>query len=265
MFSTVDVLDTGRSNRVGFVFFDRARKQITGAQTALYYSHPDGRGLRGPYPARSEALSVKPQFESKTSAVDPDAAKAVYVSDVPFRRTGNQTAVALARLDGRLVRSQLVTLQVGHYKQGPPEVGERVPKIHTPTVSEVGGDVAKIDTRVPPAPQLHQVDFADVVGRKPVVITFATPQLCQSRVCGPVVDIVAQLQAKYGKQVAFIHQEIYNDNQIKKGYRPQIRAFRLPNEPWTFVIDKSGRVATRFQSAVSAGELDRAIAKVLPN
>jgi glutathione peroxidase-family protein len=122
--------------------------------------------------------------------------------------------------------------------------------------------VAKIDTRTPPAPQLLRTDFADVVGRKPVVITFATPQLCQSRVCGPVVDIVAQTQAKYGDKVAFIHQEVYADNDPNKGVRPQLTAFHLRSEPWTFVIDRQGRVATRFEGAFSSGELERAVAKV---
>ena len=37
-------------------------------------------------------------------------------------------------------------------------------------------------------PDTVQDDFADVLGTKPVVIVFATPALCQSRVCGPVVD-----------------------------------------------------------------------------
>ena len=44
---------------------------------------------------------------------------------------------------------------------------------------------AKIDTRDPPS-DMHEVDFADVVGKKPVALLFATPQLCASRVCGPV-------------------------------------------------------------------------------
>ena len=61
-----------------------------------------------------------------------------------------------------------------------------------------------------------------MLGKKPVVLTFATPQLCQSRVCGPVVDVVEQVKATATKGVAFIHQEIYKDNDINKGFRPQV-------------------------------------------
>jgi hypothetical protein len=41
-----------------------------------------------------------------------------------------------------------------------------------------------------------------------------------------------------------------------------VAAWRLQTEPWTFVITRSGRIAARFEGAFSAGELERAIAKV---
>src|SRR5262249_61406169 len=104
------------------------------------------------------------------------------------------------------------------------------------------GAAPALDPRRPEAKDLLQDDPADVLGKKPVVITFATPQLCQSRVCGPVVDIVEQVKAAAPKDVAFIHQEIYKDNQINKGVRPQVAAGRLASEPWTFVIDTNGKI-----------------------
>src|SRR5919206_5229825 len=55
---SVQVLDTG-TQRVGFALFDKARKQITGAKVAVYVGRQDGRGARGPFPARSESLAVK--------------------------------------------------------------------------------------------------------------------------------------------------------------------------------------------------------------
>ena len=57
--------------------------------------------------------------------------------------------------------------------------------------------------------------------------------------------------------------EIYNDNEVAKGYRPQVAAFRLPSEPWVFTIDKNGKVAARMEGAFSAAELERAIKKAL--
>ncbi len=76
------------------------------------------------------------------------------------------------------------------------------------------------------------------MGKKPVILLFATPALCQTRVCGPVVDVAEQVKAKRGKDAEFIQMEIFRDNDIKKGYRPQVRAYNLPTEPWVFAIDK---------------------------
>jgi hypothetical protein len=259
--SSVSVLDKGR-NRVGFALFDTAGKQLSGAAVALYAGKMDGSDARGPYVARSESLQVAPQFESKQTSTDPNAARGVYVADLPFPRNGEYAVVAIAKLDGRLVASSPSGMKVGSKGAVPPGPGDKAPLIHTLTPADVAGDVSKIDTRVPPAPSLLKDDFAGVVGKKPVVLTFATPQLCQSRVCGPVVDVVAEVQAKVGDRVSFIHQEIYQDNDVSKGLRPQLAPYHLRTEPWTFVIDRKGVISTRFEGAFSAGELERAVAKV---
>ncbi|MEN3279824.1 MAG: hypothetical protein V7607_964 [Solirubrobacteraceae bacterium] len=258
---SVSLLHKGR-NRFGFALFDTAKKQITGAQVALYTARNDGTGVHGPYVARSESLAVKPQFQSQTTAADPDAAKFVYVADVPFKRNGKQAVIAMAKLDGRLVVTNGYSLDVTRPGSGPPEVGDRAVDVHTQTVTDVGGDASQIDTRRPEAKDLLQDDLADVLGKRPVVITFATPLLCQSRVCGPVVDIVEQVKANAPKSVAFIHQEIYANNKVSDGLRPQVTKWGLRSEPWTFVIDRKGRVSTRFEGAFSPGELQRAVAKV---
>ena len=84
-------------NRFGFALFDTARKQITGAEVALYTAAPTAPASAGPYVARSESLEVKPQFQSADGGQDPNAAKCVYVADVPFKRNGKQAVVAIAQ------------------------------------------------------------------------------------------------------------------------------------------------------------------------
>lgn len=258
---SVSVLNPG-TDRVAFALFDDARKQLGNAAVAVYTANTDGSGVRGPFVARSESLAVKPQFESRTTAQDPDAAKSVYVADVPLPRKGKQVLLAVAKLDGRMVTTTATTIQVGPKGAQPPRVGERAPRVHTPTLASVGGDASKISTRVPPAEDLLRTDLYDVLGKKPVVLVMATPQLCQSRVCGPVVDVAEQVKAAVGDDVAFIHQEIYRDNDVSKGFMPQVAAYRLPTEPWIFVIGRDGRVAARFEGALSVGELQRAVAAV---
>jgi hypothetical protein len=258
---SMSVLGKGR-NRVGFALLDTASKQLTGASVALYVGEPDGSRARGPYVARSETLAVRPQFRSRQTAEDQDAARSVYVAEVPFARHGEVAMVAVAKLDGRLIATKLRAMRVGRRGARVPDVGERAPVIHTDTRADVAGDLTKIDTRRPPLPEMHEVDAADVLGREPVVLVFATPQLCASRVCGPVVDVAAEVQAELGDRVHVVHQEIYNDNDRARGFRPQVKAYRLPSEPWTFVVDRGGRVAARFEGALSVGELRRAVQRV---
>jgi hypothetical protein len=259
---SVLVLTTGQ-NRFGFGLFERDRSQIADAPAVVYVAPVGGGPAKGPYPARYESLEVKPQFQSQQSVQDPDAARSVYVADIPFDRPGQYEILGIARLDNRLVAATPASgpLAVMRPAQDPvPRVGEPAPRIHTPTKADAGGDLASIDTRVPPS-SMHDADFADVVGREPVVLVFATPQLCQSRVCGPVVDVAEQVKSDREGEAEFIHMEIYRDNTIEKGFRPQVAAFGLPTEPWLFAIDRRGRVAARLEGAFSAVELEDALDK----
>ena len=141
-----------------------------------------------------------------------------------------------------------------------PAVGEKAPVIHTPTVDDVG-DVAKIDTREPPDDHARRRLRRRRRQDKPIVLLFATPALCQSRVCGPVVDVAEQVKRERGDDGAFIHMEIYNDNNPNDGIRPQLKAYGLRTEPWLFVIDSDGKISTRIEGAFSIDELRDAVEK----
>jgi hypothetical protein len=106
-------------------------------------------------------------------------------------------------------------------------------------------------------------DFAEVVGEKPVMLLFATPELCQSRVCGPVVDVALQLRARYGDEIEFIHQEVYTDNDEKNGLREPLQAFSLPTEPWLFAVGKDGRITARLEGSFGLDAIERALKTAL--
>jgi hypothetical protein len=248
-------------NRFAFGVFSLDHAQITDAQVAVYAA--PGAGLEGPaigpFTARIEDLSTEPAFRAETTSSDPDAAQAIYITQIPLDKPGAWTFAALVKEEDGYTGSLLPTpSEVGQFD--PPDVGDPAPSVHTPTADEVA-DISEIDTRVPPD-DMHDEDLADVLGRKPVVLLFATPQLCQSRICGPVVDVAEQVKREFGDRVAFIHQEVYNDNEINKGVRPQMRSYRLPSEPWLFVIDRSGKVSTVIEGAFSVGELQDAVRRV---
>jgi hypothetical protein len=253
----VSVLEPGE-NRFAFGLFDRSHRQIGDAPAALYLAEAlPGGELHGPFPARTYSLRVKPAFQSETVTNDPDAAKSIYVSRVRFPSAGAFQVMGVARLDDRLVATEPIGVQVER-RSPVPSVGDRAPRIETPTESSVGGNIEEIETRVPPD-TMHEVDYADAFRKKPIVVSFATPALCQRRVCGPVVDIAEEVKAEHDGDTVFVHMEIYNDNALEKGLRQQVLAFNLQTEPWLFAIDRKGRVAARLEGAYGKPEVEAAV------
>jgi hypothetical protein len=143
-----------------------------------------------------------------------------------------------------------------------PDVGQRPPDIATDTLSSVHGDVGLLTTRTPPE-QMHSVSFNQVLGKQPIALLFSTPELCTSRVCGPVTDVTVELQHQYGSRLAFIHQEVYVNNKPTLGLRPQLKAFHLETEPWFFAIDRRGVIVARLEGAFGVNELRQALQAAL--
>jgi hypothetical protein len=110
---------------------------------------------------------------------------------------------------------------------------------------------------------MHAASLRQLLGRRPVALLFSTPQLCTSRICGPVTDETVDLQRKFSSRIAFIHQEVYVDNQPQRGLRPQLKAFHLETEPWLFTINRRGVIAARLEGAFGLAELRRALEEAL--
>jgi hypothetical protein len=275
-------------NRYPFGVFEPDRSQIDDAKVALYVAKVppiDASGGEtakngelkkgavararkealeqpavGPFPAAIESLTTQPAYRAQTTTSDPDAATVVYTTELDFPSNGEWRIVALIKQGDQLAASVLPSATVGEFK-GVPKVGEKAPKINTPTAEDAGGDLAKITTRLPPDTQ-NRVDYADALGEEPIVLLFATPQFCQSRVCGPVVDVAEQVKEQYGDEAAFIHMEIYNENDPSEGVRPQVRAFRLPSEPWLFAIDSKGVIRAEAEGAFGVDRLTSMVKEV---
>jgi hypothetical protein len=272
-------------NRYPFGVFERDRTQVSDAEVALYFaktpmpnagakSRSGDKGAAakaeaqaldapavGPFPASIETLATKPAFRALTTSEDPDAASVVYSTQVDFPSNGEWRIAALVKQDGETKGTLLPSAVVGEFS-GIPRPGQQASKIHTPTAADVGGDLSKITTRIPPDTQ-NKVDYADALGKEPIVLLFATPQFCQSRVCGPVVDVAEQLKQEDGDKAAFIHMEIYKDNDPSKGPRSQVRAFNLPSEPWLFAINREGKVSSVIEGAFGLELLTRTVEKAV--
>jgi hypothetical protein len=147
-----------------------------------------------------------------------------------------------------------------------PSVGDRAVPSRNPTV--VPGSAAKAvkaaTTAEPPDWNLLRTTVAAAMAAKrPFVVTFATPLYCQTRTCGPVVQVVQSVAKRWqGKGVDFIHIEIYKDNDPAKDTNRWVNQWNLKSEPFTFVVDPTGVVRTRLEGAFSPAELEAAVAQV---
>lgn len=134
-----------------------------------------------------------------------------------------------------------------------PVPGQMASRGPSPTKANPLG-VNPICTRQPPCP-LHSLSLSDVIGTgKPVAVLFATPALCQTRYCGPVLNELIAASAPFQNEVAFVHVEIY---QSLTGTQeaPTVLAWGIPYEPFFFTIDGSGVIRGRLDSAFGRDEI----------
>jgi hypothetical protein len=193
--------------------------------------------------------------------LDKASIKAIYAAQIPFPKAGRYVLLTVSKTPNGLTGAAAA---IKVMPSSPiPDVGQRPPRIHTDTVASAQGNLSAIDTRSP-HDDMHKVDFASIIGKRPVALLIATPQLCQSRVCGPVTDIAVALEQRYGNQMTFIHEEVYVGNDLKKGLRPQLRALHLQTEPWLFTFDRQGRVAARLEGSFGVNAFTRAVRAALP-
>jgi hypothetical protein len=249
---------TPGERRFAFALTDKAGSFLY-APTALYIARTPDAPAQGPFLAPADPMGVAPQYRSRENA-GPGGIKAIYATRLPLPRAGTYTLLALARTSRGLVGAPG---EVAVAASSPiPDVGQRPPAIVTDTAASVNGNTALLTTRHPPE-QMAAVSLKQVLGKRPVALLFSTPQLCTSRVCGPVTDVAVDEQHPFGNRIAFIHQEVYVDNDPTKGLRPQLQAFHLRTEPWLFAINRHGVIVARLEGAFGTTELRAALLAAL--
>jgi hypothetical protein len=244
--------------RLAFALTDDSQRFIY-APTAIYISTSPTAPVRGPYLAPADSVTVAPQYRSKQNSA-PGGLQAIYWTDIPAPKGRTYDLLSLTRTSKGLIGA---TGEIAVAKSWPiPDVGQRPPPIATDTLASDHGNLSLVTTRIPPE-QMHSVSFDQVLGKRPIALLFSTPELCTSRICGPVTDVAVQVQHEFGNRITFIHQEVYADNQPTRGLRPQLGAFHLHTEPWLFTINRKGIVVARLEGAFGAAELRQAVEAAL--
>jgi len=138
-------------------------------------------------------------------------------------------------------------------------VGSRVPTMVNKILQD-GYEIQELSTHPKPEPSMYKTTVESAIGNnRPSVVVFSTPAYCQSKVCGPVLDIVMSVMGSYQTQIDFIHIEPFDLSALLNSgdfllSRPA-KAWNLPSEPWIIFIDHDGKVVAKFEGIVGATEL----------
>jgi hypothetical protein len=242
--------------RVTFLVIDRQARLISRPRARVLVGRSlDSEPLVATV-ARREPIGIPGRSEAAAGG-----ARSIYLARFRLENPGKYTIVA--EPNGASIQG-VGNLQVATHPTAP-AVGSRAIPSRTPTLASTDGDVAALTTASPPDLSLLRYSVADsLAAHVPFVLTFATPKYCTSRTCGPVVDVVKAVQRRFaGRGVRFIHVEIYTDNDPAQGRNRWVREWRLPSEPWVFLVGRDGRIKARFEASVSYGELAAAVRSTL--
>lgn len=188
-----------------------------------------------------------------------------------FNKAGRWGLLANIPLEGKTVQAQ-GTFSVGAEHQVL-AVGEPAPRTVNPLAGAAGVDPAAIDSRANdgkavPDPGLHSTTIADALAAgTPTIVVVSTPVYCESQFCGPITEEVEKLAPAFQDRANFIHLEVWEDFEKQKVGKAAADWVTTKGtgglqEPWVFVVDRSGAIAYRFDNIAGAAELRSAIEAV---
>ena len=132
---------------------------------------------------------------------------------------------------------------------------------HPPPPNPLG--VNPICTREPACP-LHtsRCPTSSAPG-KPVAALFATPALCQSQYCGPVLDELPRPHGAVPRQDGVrARRDLHRRTDRRHAGAHRRRRGRLPSEPWLFAIDGTGMIKPASTARSASNEMKIALDKL---
>ena len=222
-------------------------------------------GYRGP---SGQTIASTPQ----TFIWAIEGVNGVYVGHATFPAAGQWIADFTTAAPG----SPSVTLSFSFDVKDRTQVvapGDAAPSVRTPTLADVGGDLAKISSDTTPVKRFYETSEADALAaKKPFVLIFATPKFCKTATCGPTLDRLKPVAAAH-PEMTFINVEPYQLTFADGSLQPVLtsgeltpveatNAFKLSTEPYVFVVGADGKVSASFELVFSPDEIEAAIKAV---
>lgn len=181
----------------------------------------------------------------------------LYRAEFDFDRAGTWQATVVAE-DG----SRLDPVFFSVFEEPfAPAVGAAAPIPPTPTLDDL--PIEELTTDSNPDLRFYELSLEEAIAsQRPTVVVFSTPAYCQTAACGPLLDTVKEVAPSY-LDVNFIHVEVFTgltDPEFEPDSAHLAESvtepwYRLPSEPWVFVIDKAGNIAARFEGVMDRAEL----------
>ncbi len=150
-----------------------------------------------------------------------------------------------------------------------PRVGDPAPAVKTRTIADVGGDVRKVSSDTKPEPSFYEMSLdAALAANEPFVLAFVTPAFCKSAQCGPTIDVLKSAVKEAPVRVVAVepYELVFQDGRLQPvlqdgNFVPVEAAdvYGIPTEPWIFVVDAKGTIASSFEAVVGEQELVDAI------
>ena len=249
-------LPAGR-NRFTFGLSSPDNRLVQGGSAQVWFAKDQTSRALGPFQARFLEMTAYTKLKDRSPRSE---LTGFYATQVDLPTLGNWLAVAVINVNGQRAAGQGAIPVVPRV---PAQVGSKAISGRTPVATGAAA-AAKICTRQPPCP-LHYISLDQALrSGRPTVLSFATPLLCSSRMCGPVVDEQMAVSQKTGRSRAnFIHLEIYPQRDPNKP-APLFIKWGFQSEPWLIVIDRGGTIRARLgEGPVVASEIEAALTPLL--
>ena len=244
-------LAVGPGNRFLLALLDDRNKPLSDAQVQLrFFKRLDEKTAQ----LRSEASA---SFRGSPQLGD----KGLYVARVGFDEAGPWgVEIQAARPDGTAQ-----TLRLGfevRAQSQTPALGAPAPASKTP-IATTDVEAERICSARPVDTIFHNQSIDQALGQgKPLVVLFATPGFCESRTCGPDLEVVQAASAPYDERLNVVHVEIYENGQFGNVV-PTVAEWGLLSEPWVFLVGPDGRIADKFEGGITTDEFGPALARLM--
>ena len=157
-------------------------------------------------------------------------------------------------------------------------VGSAAPTIHSPTLSDVAGDVTQVSTDPIPDLRLYGQSTSDVLAaHQAFVLVFDSAKFRVTSACGKALIMARYLEDRW-PAVPFIHVEpfrydVVTDTPVLEGSLADPTLTDVADAwgiggapwgptsmPWVFIVDSSGTIRAKYQGVIGSDDVDVLVA-----